>query len=130
MTALARQSTPAHTPAEPPRAAAPDAPLAPASFRERGVVLAATTPAFAFARVRDAAGGRELILRNASGTRGAMVIPLAKAADYARPSLHDRAVLADLAATPRLGPSQMALIARSAARAGLAGRSAMAAAEA
>jgi hypothetical protein len=129
MTAPARRSTPAHTPAEPPRAAAPDAPFAPAWFRDRGVVLAAITPAFAFARVRDAAGGRELVLRNASGSRGAIVMPLAKAADYARPTLHDRAVLADLAATPRLGPGQMALIARTAARAGLAGRSAMAAAE-
>jgi hypothetical protein len=126
MTALARKPPPA----EPPRAAAPDAPLAPASFRERGVVLAATTPAFAFARVRDTATGRELVLRNSAGARGAIVMPLAKAADYARPSLHDRTMLADLAATPRLGPAQMALIARSAARAGLAGRSAMAAAEA
>jgi hypothetical protein len=69
-------------------------------------------------------------MRNASGTRGAMVIPLARAADFARPTLHDRALFADLAATMRLAPGQMALIARAAARAGLAGRSALAAADA
>jgi hypothetical protein len=132
MPALARPSHIASAQNGPllPRAAAPDAPLSPLTFRERGVVLPATTPAFAFARVRDGATGRELVLRNAAGTRGAMVIPLAKAADFARPTLHDRALLADIARLPALGPGQVATAARAAARAGLAGRSALAAAAA
>lgn len=113
-----------------PRAATPDAPLSPLSFRERGVVLPATTPAFAFARVREGAAGRELVLRNAAGTRGAMVIPLAKAGDFARPTLHDRALLADISRLPVLAPAQVATAARAAARAGLAGRSALSAAAA
>jgi hypothetical protein len=137
MSVLARTSPSAPHPAGPaqagpvlPRAATPDAPLSPLSFRERGLVLPATTPAFAFARVRDAAAGREIVLRNQAGTRGAMVIPLAKAAEFARPTLHDRALLADIARLPSLAPAQLATAARAAARAGLAGRSALAAAAA
>ncbi len=137
MSVPARTSTSAPNAAGPakagpmlPRAATPDAPLSPLSFRERGLVLPATTPAFAFARVRDAASGREIVLRNAAGTRGAIVIPLAKAADFARPTLHDRALLADIARLPTLAPAQLATAARAAARAGLAGRSALAAAAA
>ncbi|WP_144299356.1 hypothetical protein, partial [Elioraea rosea] len=104
MPVLARTS-PASTASDVAPSAAPDAALSPGSFRERGVVLPATTPAFAFARVREGQGGREIVMRNAAGTRGAMVLPLARAADYARPTLHDRALLADIAALPRLGPS-------------------------
>jgi hypothetical protein len=132
MSALARpsQTAAAQTGPSLSRAATPDAPLSPLSFRERGLVLPATTPAFAFARVREGAAGREIVLRNAAGTRGAMVIPLAKAADFARPTLHDRALLADVARLPALGPAQLATAARAAARAGLAGRSALAAAAA
>jgi hypothetical protein len=103
-------------------------PFRPGRFSDRGVVLPATTPAFAFARVRDGAQGPELVLRNATGTRGALLIPLSAAADYARPTLHDRALFADILRLPRIGPAQVAAIARAAARAGLAGRAALAAA--
>jgi hypothetical protein len=111
-------------------AARHDSPFAPARFADRGVVLPATTPAFAFARVRDGAQGRELVLRNVTGTRGAMLMPLAAAADHARPTLHDRALFADVLRLPRIGPAQVAAIARAAARSGLSGRSALAAASA
>lgn len=132
MSASPRQSRAEATPtsAAPRGAARPGAPFAPARFADRGVVLPATTPAFGFARVRDGAQGRELVLRNATGSRGAMLMPLAAAVDYARPSLHDRALISDILRLTRVGPAQVALAARAAARAGLAGRSALAAARA
>lgn len=132
MTATARQTRPDVWPAGAPPGSAlrVGAPFAPARFADRGVVLPATTPAFAFARVRDGTQGRELVLRNATGSRGAMLMPLAAAADYVRPTLHDRALFSDILRLPRLGPAQVGLIARAAARAGLAGRSALAAARA
>ena len=122
----------------PPRSTTPrgmpqarhDSPFAPARFADRGVVLPATTPAFAFARVRDGGQGRELVLRNVTGSRGAILMPLAAAADHARPTLHDRALFADVLRLPRIGPAQVAAIARAAARSGLCGRSALAAASA
>jgi len=125
MPAFARQIEAAKLPATRPGS---DAALSPSTFRERGVVLPATTPAFAFARVRDGAQGRELVLRNAGGSGGAVLIPLAAAADYARPTLHDRTLFADIACLPRLSPAHVAAVARAAARAGLAGRAALAAA--
>lgn len=120
------QSTPLRSLVAPQRRS----PFTPDRFAERGVVLPATTPAFAFARVRDGEQGRELVLRNVTGSRGAVLIPLAAAADHARPTLHDRALFADLSRLPRLGPTQVAAIARAAARAGLCGRAARAAAAA
>lgn len=136
MTAAARTSATVPSQAGPSqavvaaRAATPDASLRTLSFRERGVVLPTTTPAFAFARAREGAAGREIVLRVAAGSRGAMIILLAKAPDFARPTLHDRALLADLARLPVLGPAQVATAARAAARAGFAGRSARSAAAA
>jgi hypothetical protein len=132
MTALARPRHAAATTRQPPPGlgSRADAPLAPTRFADRGVVLPATTPTFAFARVRDGEQGREIILRNATGSRGAVLMPLASAADYVRPTLHDRALFADILRLPRLGPAQVWAIARAAARAGLCGRSALAAAAA
>jgi hypothetical protein len=136
MTAAARASPTVPSQAGPSqagvvaRAATPDASLRTLSFRERGVMLPMTTPAFAFARAREGAAGREIVLRVAAGSRGAMVIQLAKAPDFARPTLHDRALLADLARLPVLGPAQVTAAARAAARTGLAGRSARSAAAA
>lgn len=132
MTAAARQGRQDAWPAgiPPGNATRHAAPFAPDRFADRGVVLPATTPAFAFARVRDGTQGRELVLRNTTGSRGAMLIPLAAAADYARPTLHDRALFSDILRLPWLGPAQVGLAARAAARAGLAGRSALVAARA
>ncbi len=132
MAALANTTQTTAGPERPrlPRVPARDSPLTPLTFLDRGVVLPATSPALAFARVREGREGREVVVRNSAGKNGAVVLSLGKVGDYARPSLHDRALLADIAKLPSLGPAQVAAAARAAARSGLAGRSALASAAA
>jgi len=102
----------------------------PETWAERGVVLPLTTPALAFARLRrHGTEPPDLVLRGPDGTRGWYAIPLATVADYATPSLFDRALLAALSAAGTPSPQGVAAARRAASLAGLAGR-AVAAAEA
>ncbi|MCS6921460.1 MAG: hypothetical protein NZM07_06020 [Elioraea sp.] len=95
----------------------------PETWAERGVVLPLTTPALAFARLRrHGTHPPDLVLRGPDGTRGWYAIPLAAVADFAAPTLFDRAVLAALSAAGTPSPEAVAAACRTAALQGLAGR--------
>ncbi|MBS0643687.1 MAG: hypothetical protein JSS43_27820 [Proteobacteria bacterium] len=103
----------------------------PATFQERGIAVAFTTPMLAGARVRDnGRRGKELVMHNPSGGRGVYVIPLRGVGDHFRPTVHDTLLLRRLETLVTLSPATVRQAVWSIALDGFAGPAARAAAEA
>lgn len=101
----------------------------PATFAEAGVAAPFTTPAIAQARLRlDQRGRLEVVARNPTGADGMYVLPLAALAEFFRLSIHDRAMVEQIEASPAVTPSTIRRIALRVALEGLAGPDAQAAA--
>jgi hypothetical protein len=102
----------------------------PATFQERGVAVPFTTPLLTGARARpDGRSNVELIVRNPSGGRGYYIFPCASVrALY--PTVHDSRLNRLISSLPVLTPSTVRQATLAIATQGLAGRPAMAAAQA
>lgn len=103
----------------------------PATFQERGVAVPFTTPLLTGARARH--GARcdvELIVRNPSGGQGYYIVPCASVRALCRPTVHDSRLNRLISSLAVLSPSTVRQAALAVAAQGLAGRSAMAAAQA
>lgn len=103
---------------------------APATWQERGIVLPCTSPALAFARLRQSAAGHlEIVLRRPDGVKGYYAIRLKAINEFASPTLFDRVWLTRLSQGAVVDQSTIARARNEALRTGLAGRAALAAAE-
>ncbi len=94
----------------------------PTTFHERGVTVPFTTPQLLGTRARR--GYKqvlELVTPNPAGGRGVYVTAWNGLAALCRPTLHDRALVEQLAALSSVTPSTIRSVARSVAAAGLAG---------
>lgn len=101
----------------------------PATFAEAGVAAPFTTPAIAQARLRlDQRGRLEVVARNPTGGDGMYVLPLAALGELFRLSIHDRAMVEQIGASPAVTPLTIRRIALRVALEGLAGPDAEAAA--
>ena len=102
----------------------------PATFQERGVAVPFTTPLLTGARARpDGRSNVELVVRNPSGGRGYYIFPCASVrALY--PTVHDSRLNRLISNLPVLTPSTVRQATLAIAAQGLAGRPAMAAAQA
>lgn len=101
----------------------------PATFLERGIALPFTTPALLGGRIRP--GQRrepELVLANPAGAEGVYILPWAALPDFCPPSLHDRAIWAQVSNLQLLTPRAVLQVARRVAAEGFAGRDAASAA--
>ena len=98
----------------------------PRSFRERGVAVPFTTPVLSGGRVRI--GGRqtaELVVCNPSGGRSVYILPLSAITEICAPTLHDRALQAEILRLEVLTPAAMRAAARRIAAGGAGGRGLM-----
>lgn len=103
----------------------------PATFLERGVAVPFTTPLLAGARARHGSRNTvELVLPNPSGGRGVYIVPCASIRSLCRPTVHDSRLNQLISGLPMLTPSTMRRVGLDVASQGLAGRPAMAAAQA
>lgn len=103
-----------------------EADAVPATWQERGVVMPFTTPALAFARLRQGADGQlEVVLRRPDGLKGVYAIRLNALSSFAAPSLFDRTWLSALATKRSLDPALIAKARNEGLRTGRAGRAAM-----
>jgi hypothetical protein len=103
----------------------------PATFLERGVAVPFTTPLLTGARARH--GTRcnvELVVRNPSGGRGYYIVPCTSVRALCRPTVHDSRLNRLISTLPVLTPATVRQAALAVAAQGLAGRPAMAAAQA
>lgn len=102
----------------------------PATFRERGLAIPFTTPQLAGARVRP--GERaplEMLVPNPAGGRGIYIIAATDIHGLCRPTLHDLRLIELIGARNAVSPGGIRAIALEVAEDGLAGRSAIAAAQ-
>jgi hypothetical protein len=96
--------------------------LLPATFEERGAVVAFTTPALALARVRrDDRQRMILLMPNFGGTEGAFVVPWNTVGEVTAMSVHDRALHENVEATEAVTPEQLRNCALRIGLTGLAG---------
>ena len=104
----------------------------PTTFLERGVAVPFTTPALLGARARPAArGGLEILVPNpAAGGPGVYVLSWAGIGELCRPTVHDILLGQRIAASRGLTPAAVRAAARDIAAQGMAGRDAVAAAQA
>jgi hypothetical protein len=103
----------------------------PASFAERGVAVAFTTPQLAGARIRPAARtGTEFVVPNPSGGRGVYILSWSGVRQLCRPTVHDTLLHQRISRLPVMDPAGVRLAARKLAAEGLAGRDATIAAAA
>ena len=98
----------------------------PRSFRERGVAAPFTTPVLSGGRVRiSARQTAEVIVCNPSGGRSVYILPLSAITEICAPTLHDRALQAEILQLPVLTPGAMRVAARRVAVSGAGGRGSM-----
>ncbi|MEO9191563.1 MAG: hypothetical protein ABI224_16400 [Acetobacteraceae bacterium] len=103
----------------------------PTTFLERGVAVPFTTPALLGARARPAMrGGLEILVPNPAGGHGVYVLPWAGISELCRPTVHDILLGQRIAALGSLTPASVRVVARDIAAKGMAGRDAVAAAQA
>jgi hypothetical protein len=82
--------------------------LLPATFEERGAIVAFTTPALSLARVRrDARQRLILLMPNFGGTEGAFIVPWNGVAEVTTMSVHDRALHEAIETTESVTPDQV-----------------------
>ena len=103
-------------------------PWQPETYAELGAAVPFTSPELTGARARCGKAGLELTLPNPSGKRGVYILDPKDMTRFCMPTLHDRQLVACLAAAPAISPGTMRDLARSVAMAGFAGRPAAAAA--
>jgi len=102
----------------------------PATFEERGVFLAFTTPSLAYSRIRkDYRNRLEVVLPNIGEARGTFVIPWSALATTITLTVHDRALQEEVQETEAMSPYDIRMAELAVAREGLAGLDAAAAAE-
>lgn len=103
----------------------------PTTFLERGVAVPFTTPALLGARARPVErGGLEIIVPNPAGGRGVYILPWLGVCQLCRPTVHDTLLNRRVAALRGVTPWSIRRAARQVAAEGLAGRDALAAADA
>lgn len=103
----------------------------PGTFLERGAAVPFTTPHLDGARARPAArSGIEFTVPNPSGGRGIYIIPWEGVFALCRPTVHDCRLISAMAAMRGITPTGIRLAARLIAAEGLAGRAALASAQA
>jgi len=103
------------------RPRAVDAPR-PASFAERGLAIAFTTPALAASRLRlDSRGRFEIVMPNLVDGRGVYIAPWPALSEVMAVTVHDRMLHAELAAEPSLDPERARLAQLRVAARGFAG---------
>lgn len=103
----------------------------PSTFLERGVAIPFTTPMLAGTRVRP--GERvplEMLVPNPSGGRGVYIVAWTEVDTLCRPTMHDMRLVGLVAGQKLITPAGIRSAALEVAGEGLAGRDAMAAAEA
>src|SRR5438874_440982 len=94
----------------------------PATFEERGISLAFTTPSLAYARVRkDYRDRLEVVLPNIGQAKGTYVIPWAALAGTMTLTTHDRALQEEVEESEAMSPYGIRTAELTIARDGLAG---------
>ena len=103
----------------------------PLSFRERGATVPFTTPLLLNARIRHSTSnrGREMVVTNPSGGRGALILPWGAMPDICTPTLFDRHLWETLEEAEDISPIGIRQDAQRLAAQGLAGRHAALAAK-
>jgi hypothetical protein len=96
--------------------------LLPATFEERGAVVPFTTPVLSLARVRRDQRQRLILqMPNFGSAEGAFVLPWNGIAEVAVLSVHDRALLEEIAGAESIAPESLRLIGLRVGQTGLAG---------
>lgn len=103
----------------------------PTTFLERGVAVPFTTPLLGGARARPAErGGPELIVPSPSGGRGVYILAWSGVRELCKPTVHDSRLNHKVNALASVTPHSIRKASREVAAEGLAGREALAAAQA
>ncbi|MGB8842782.1 MAG: hypothetical protein WCC64_17140 [Aliidongia sp.] len=96
--------------------------LLPATFEERGAIVAFTTPTLSLARVRrDARQRLILLMPNFGGTEGAFIVPWNAVGEVTAMSLHDRALHEEIESTDSAAPDKLRTCVLRVGQSGLAG---------